>query len=218
MPGCDETAHTRIHRFAARDEDAALALVGALVAFGFAEVGARPATRPGPRDGGMLWEVIAVDLGPYPRGMLGVRQSDAVERQARAIARAHGSFWCGGMTGGGGRLPSLQRSAPPVLQLNPGARPAVPPVPVIPAPPLGDMALAPDRAPIRPARLEGLAAIPGIASPTPTGPPATSPPGSPRWPVRAANGPSRSAIWPTCCCTREASTRRPALRSQCSPG
>src|SRR5215468_860537 len=101
------------HRFAVRDRAAAQVLADAMAAAGFGEVGACPTPKQHLASLGMGWEVIVVDDGPYPRGMAGLRQADAVERRARAIARAHGGFWCGGSTGP--KYGSLERSGPQIL-------------------------------------------------------------------------------------------------------
>jgi hypothetical protein len=114
------------YRFAVCDRTAAQVLADVLAASGFGEVGARPTPEQHLVSLGMGWEVIVVDDGPYPCGMVGLRQADAVERRARAIARAHGGFWCGGSTGP--KYGSLERSAPPILRLSPGSQPAVPPL------------------------------------------------------------------------------------------
>ena len=127
-----------------------------MAAAGFGEVGACPAPKQHLASLGMSWEVIVVDDGPYPCGMAGLRQADAVERRARAIARAHGGFWCGGSTGP--KYGSLEQSAPPILRLSPGSRPAVPPLAAAAAPPPGDFALTPDTQPLR-------QAPPDLASP-----------------------------------------------------
>jgi hypothetical protein len=146
-------------RFAVRDRAAAEALADALAEFGFAEVGARPATRPALLAAGMGWQVDLVDRGPYPGSVLGHRQLDAAGWQARAIARAHGGFWCGGGIHPDGSTLSLQRSSPPVLRLNPVSRPLVPPVAVAPAPPAGGLSLAPDVSAGRAARPQSLDAV-----------------------------------------------------------
>jgi len=134
--------------FAVPDRAAAERLVEALAAFGFSQVGARPlppqAFRPDP---GMSWEIQAVDEGLYPRSLAGYRQQGAVERQARAIARAYGGFPIL-MARLGRDVPSLQHACPPILRLNPGSRPPVLLVQALPAPPPGQLSLTPD-SPVR---------------------------------------------------------------------
>lgn len=146
-------------RFAVRDQAAADALADALAEFGFAEVGARPATRPALLAAGMGWQVNLVDRGPYPASALGHRQLDAAGWQARAIARAHGGFWCGGGIHPDGSIVSLQRPSQLVLRLNPDSRALVPPVAVVPAPPAGGLSLVPDVTAGRPVRPDGLGAV-----------------------------------------------------------
>jgi hypothetical protein len=79
------TAYT----YAAPDQSAAESMADAMAAFGYAEVGARPTQRRYLLENGMGWELVVVDDNPYPPGRIGLLQELAVERQARAIARAH---------------------------------------------------------------------------------------------------------------------------------
>jgi hypothetical protein len=146
--------------FAARDEAAAESMADALAAFGFGEVAACPTRRRHFLEGGMGWELAALDDNRYPPGNTGRQQELAVIRHARAIARAHGGFAAGSVTGGGQAfVRHWGPGPPPVLRQNPGSRPPVPPVPEVTAPPPGNLALAPDAQLLRPLSLDGLDAV-----------------------------------------------------------
>ena len=103
------------YNYAARDQAAAESMADAMAAFGYAEVGARPTRRRYLLDKGI----------PYPPGDIGLQQELAVQRQTRAIARAHGGYALGSRTD---RLFFVD-PAPPVLRLNRGSRPSVPRIP-----------------------------------------------------------------------------------------
>ncbi len=143
------------YNYAARDQAAAESMADAMAAFGYAEVGARPTHRRYLLDKGMGWEVVVIDDIPYPHDDIGLQQDLAVQRQARAIARAHGGYALGSRTD---RLFFVD-PAPPVLRLNPGSRPLVPRIPEITVPPPGDLALVPDGPVPRPPRLDDLDAL-----------------------------------------------------------
>ena len=143
------------YNYAARDQAAAESMADAMAAFGYAEVGARPTHSRYLLDEGMGWEVVVTDDIPYPHDDIGLQQNLAVQRQARAIARAHGGYALGSRTD---RLFFVD-PAPPVLRLNPGSRPPVPRIPEITVPPPGDLALVPDGPVPRPPRLDDLDAL-----------------------------------------------------------
>jgi hypothetical protein len=151
-------AYAATYQFAVPGRASAEALVEALAAFGFPQAGASPFQHPRPGCPGMLWEVVVVDEGPYPSGPAGYRQQEAAGRQVRAMAWDHGSFGLGiAYHGAGWPAPSLRRSGMEILRLNPGARPPVPPVRTVPAPPPGRLSLTPD-SPVTTPRLDELAA------------------------------------------------------------
>ena len=83
------------YSFAARDEAAAESMADALAASGFGEVAACPTRRRSLLERGMGWELAAFDGNRYPPGNIGLQQELAVERQARAVARAQGGFATG---------------------------------------------------------------------------------------------------------------------------
>jgi hypothetical protein len=140
------------YKYAARDLAAAESMADAMAAFGYAEVGARPTRRRHLLERGMDWEVVVIDDIPYPPGGIGLQERLAVQRQARAIARAHGGFALGSQSD---RVFFVD-PAPPVLRLTPGSQPPVPRIPEITVPPPGDLALVPDRQDLRPPRLDDL--------------------------------------------------------------
>ena len=104
----------------------------------------------------MGWELMVIDDIRYVPDAIGLRQSLAVTRHARAIVRAHGGFALGSTTDRG--FPP-QEGTPPVIRQNFGSQPVVPLIPEIAAPPLGNLALTPDAQPLRAPRLEGLDAV-----------------------------------------------------------
>ncbi|WP_326836438.1 hypothetical protein VSH64_16250 [Amycolatopsis rhabdoformis] len=135
MTGWSAMAGT--HDYAVADRASAEALAEALAAYGFARVVARP----GPPEG---WLVSALDEGPYPADDEGHRTIDAVGKAATVMARAHGGYPYGGGRGEPGMFTQLSEA--PVVRTNPGARPPVPVVRIMPAPPPGALALTPDSA------------------------------------------------------------------------
>jgi len=146
--------------FAARDEAAAESMADALAAFGFGEVAACPTRRRHFLEGGMGWELAALDDNRYPPGNTGRQRELAVIRHARAIARAHGGFAAGSVSGAGQAFVRHREPGPvPVLRQNPGSRPPILPVPEVTAPPPGNLALAPDAQLLRPLSLDGLDAV-----------------------------------------------------------
>jgi hypothetical protein len=124
--------------FSVPDEGRARLLASALADFGFPQVSAGPARKGG-------WRVSVVDDGrQYDRVHEG-RQGEAVKRQAMAIARQHRGY-ASGLTGyhPRGQPPSLARSGPQILLLNPDRHPPVPVIRSVPAPPAGPLSLEPD--------------------------------------------------------------------------
>jgi hypothetical protein len=144
------------YRYAARDQDAAEAIADEMAAFGYAEVGARPTQRRYLLDCGMGWELTVADDICYSPGSTGVQEMLAVNRRARAIARAHGGFALGTIS----VTPSwLGPVGPPVTRYHPGSVPVIPSIPEITVPAPGDLALEPDAQPLLAPRLEDLRAV-----------------------------------------------------------
>jgi hypothetical protein len=143
------------YRYAARDQDAAEAIADEMAAFGYAEVAARPTQRRYLLDRGMGWELMVTDDTSYSPGITGDQEMLAVNRRARAIARAHGGFALGTIS----PAPPLLSPEPPVMRYHPGSAPVVPPIPKITVPALGDLALEPDTQPLLAPRLEELGAV-----------------------------------------------------------
>lgn len=132
------------YHFEVPDRAAAEALVAALTEFGFAQAGGCPSRRARPVPG-MLWHVQVVDEGPYPDSVIGDRQRAAAERQALAIAGAHGGSMTFASTFAADRdVPSLGDADMQVLRLNPGSRPPVVLIRPVPEPPPGQLSLSPD--------------------------------------------------------------------------
>ncbi|MET8832664.1 hypothetical protein ABZV78_01920 [Micromonospora sp. NPDC004540] len=118
-------------------EEQARGLAEALSTHGFAYVTARPSPRGG-------WLVTVLDEGPYPVDTVGHRTIEAVARAAGAIAREHGGYANGGSRFDVSRLPGHRQAEAPVVRTNPGARPPIPTVVVVPPPPSAPLALTPD--------------------------------------------------------------------------
>ncbi|GAA3685151.1 hypothetical protein GCM10022224_057320 [Nonomuraea antimicrobica] len=127
------------HDFVVADEAVARALAGRLAEYGFPRVLARP--HP---DGG--WLVMALDAGPYPVDTVGHRQIAAVRREALAIARTYGGRPSGGSQFDVSQAAEHRRWTAPVEVRGTKARPPVPEVTVVPAPPRRQLALTPDHA------------------------------------------------------------------------
>jgi hypothetical protein len=127
-----------------------------MAAFGYAEVGARPTQRRYLLDCGIGWELTVADDICYSPGSTGVQEMLAVNRRARAIARAHGGFALGTIS----VTPSwLGPVGPPVTRYHPGSVPVIPSIPEITVPAPGDLALEPDAQPLLAPRLEDLGAV-----------------------------------------------------------
>ncbi|MET8906659.1 hypothetical protein [Micromonospora sp. NPDC004551] len=118
-------------------EEQARDLVEALSTHGFAYVTARPSPRGG-------WLVTVLDEGPYPVDTVGHRTIEAVASAAGLIAREHGGYAAGGSRFDVSRLPSYREAQAPVVRTNPGTRPPIPTVVVVPPPPSAPLALTPD--------------------------------------------------------------------------
>jgi hypothetical protein len=124
--------------FSVPDESYARLLACALADFGFPQVSAGPARKGG-------WQVRVVDDCRQYEELHGYRQREAVMRQAMAIDRQHRGY-ASGLTGyhPPGQPPSLARSSPQILLLNPDRHPPVPVIQSVPAPPPGLLSLEPD--------------------------------------------------------------------------
>jgi hypothetical protein len=127
------------HDFIVADEDAAQALAEHLAEFGFPRVIARPYP-----DGG--WVVIALDEGPYATDPVGHRQIEAVNREATAIARTHGGRKNGGSRFDVSAAAAYRDQSAPIAVLGAKARPPVPEITIVAAPPRATLALTPDHA------------------------------------------------------------------------
>jgi hypothetical protein len=140
--------------FSVPDESSARLLASALADFGFPQVSARPAREEG-------WQVRVVDeCRQYEEPHKG-RQRQAVKRQAMAIARQHRGY-PSGPTGyhPPGQSPSLARSSPQILLLNPDRHPPVPAAQSAPEPPPGLLSLEPDLPALTPPDLTELRSTP----------------------------------------------------------
>ena len=133
MAGWSAIAGT--HNFEVEDGASAEGLAEALAHHGFAVVVARPRGQHG-------WVVSALDEGPYPVDALGHRTIDEVGRAAAVLARGHGGHLSGGSRCDPGMLAYHQDA--PIVRTNPGARPPIPDVVVVPAPPPFALELFPD--------------------------------------------------------------------------
>ncbi|MEW9528845.1 hypothetical protein [Microbispora sp. NPDC049125] len=151
MAGWSAMAGT--HQFVVPDDTQAKALGQALAAHGFARVTARPSPQGG-------WRITAFDEGPYPVDHMGHRMIEAVGRAAAAIARQHGGYPEGGSRCDVSMLPLLRDADAPIVCTNPGARPPIPAITVVTAPPPAPLALTPDTAQDVPIDLSGLDDIP----------------------------------------------------------
>jgi hypothetical protein len=152
----DWAAMAGTHQFTVGDERSATAAADALSAHGFALVTATP-SRLGPG-----WTVTAWDEGPYPVDGVGHRQIEAVAQAAAAVVRPHGALADGGVRGDPAMLTKLQVVArkAAVIRTNPGARPPLPDIVVVPAPPSVPLALEPDGAAEGDIELPGLRDVP----------------------------------------------------------
>ena len=137
-------AGTATHDFVGPDRQAAEALVVALSEYGFPQVSARPRTPSQKEIRGMSWQVV-VDEGSYSYDIVGRRQLARTELGARALARGSGGFRIGGSTVSSVRAPSLRRSNPPILVVNPGSRAPYVEFHTSTAPPVGHLSLEPDQ-------------------------------------------------------------------------
>jgi hypothetical protein len=146
------TAMAGTHQFTVGDEQGATAAAEALAAYGFALVTANASRLDD------VWVVTAWDEGPYPADALGHRQIEAVARAAAAVARPYGALADGGVRGDPAMLRTLQGAVrkAAVTRANPGARPPVPEITLVPAPPSVPPALEPDGA------TEGEIELPGL--------------------------------------------------------
>ncbi|MFI9846346.1 hypothetical protein ACIHFD_55640 [Nonomuraea sp. NPDC051941] len=147
------SAMAGMHDFVVPDEGAAQAFAEQLAEYGFPCVFARP--HP---DGG--WLVMALDEGPYPVDTVGHRQIEAVSREAAAIARMHGGRPSGGSRFDVSRMAEYRSWTAPIEVKGTKARPPVPEVTVVPAPPLEPLALTPDFATPGIVELAGLDDVP----------------------------------------------------------
>jgi hypothetical protein len=147
------TAMAGMHDFVLPDEAAAQASAEELAAYGFPRVLARP--HP---DGG--WLVMALDEGPYPVDTVGHRQIEAVSREAAAIARAHRGLPRGGSRFDISRIAEHRTWTAPIEVIGVKARPPVPAVTLVPAPPLASLALTPDFSTPATVELTGLDDVP----------------------------------------------------------
>src|SRR5688572_28055913 len=116
------------HNYAVLNDTRAEELAQALAAHGFAYVTSRPSRNAG-------WMVTVVDDGPYSVDAIGHLTIEAVARAAAAIARDHGGYTAGGSCCDVSLLPSIRDSDAPIVKTNLGARPPMPAVVVVPAPP-----------------------------------------------------------------------------------
>ncbi|GII59820.1 hypothetical protein Pth03_82090 [Planotetraspora thailandica] len=153
MAGWSAMAGT--HQFVVPDDAQAQALGQALAAHGFARVTARPSPSGG-------WRVTAFDEGPYAVDPMGHRMIEAVGRAATAVARQHGGYPEGGSRCDVSMLPLLRDADAPIVCTNPGARPPIPAIAVVAAPPPAPLALTPDTAQDVPIDLSGLDDIPWV--------------------------------------------------------
>lgn len=141
----DMTSRIATYQFVVPDRRAAEGLVLALSEHGFPQVGARPRVSPQKEIPGMSWQVDVVDEGPYSYGIVGSRQLAGAELGARAIARRFGGFRIGRSWASSARMPSLQRSNPPILIVNPGSHVLRVEFQTSTTPPVGPLSLGPDR-------------------------------------------------------------------------
>ncbi|MBL7498748.1 hypothetical protein I6A81_21390 [Frankia sp. CN7] len=143
------------HAFAVPDEKRARALAEALAAHGFALVTGNPSRL----DHG--WMVVAYDEGPYPADAVGHRAFEMVGRQAVVLARQHlGSHSPGGIRGNTKTLAKLRPTSAAIFLNNPGARPPLPAVLFVDAPPPLSLELSPDHVEDVAIDLSGLDEIP----------------------------------------------------------
>ncbi|MEH0982203.1 hypothetical protein [Micromonospora sp. CPCC 205556] len=147
------SAMAGMHDFVVPDEAAAQASAEELAAYGFPRVLARPH-----RDGG--WLVMALDEGPYPVDTVGHRQIEAVSGEAAAIARAHRGRPRGGSRFDVSRIAEHRTWTAPIEVIGTKARPPVPEVTIVPAPPLEPLALTPDSSAPGTVKLTGLDDVP----------------------------------------------------------
>ncbi|NUT35767.1 MAG: hypothetical protein HOV79_22155 [Hamadaea sp.] len=147
------TAMAGMHDAVLPDEDAARACAEDLAAYGFPRVFVRP--HP---DGG--WIVSALDEGPYPVDTVGHRQIEAVSREAGGIARRHGGRANGGLRFDVSAVERHRDTSATFVVTGTKARPPVPEVVVVPAPPAADLPLTPDLAAPGTVELAGLDDVP----------------------------------------------------------
>jgi hypothetical protein len=150
------TAMAGTHQFTVGDEPSATAAAEALTAYGFAMVTAKPSPL------GPGWALTAWDEGPYPVDAIGHQQIEAVAHAAAVVVRPYGGLADGGVRGDLSMLPLLQGLArkAPVVRTNPGARPPLPEIVVVPELPSVPLALEPDGATDGEITLAGLHDVP----------------------------------------------------------